>query len=178
MTEGEWIAMPGVPLLNAEGSGAAAPQGGEAAGVPEDETRSAEDITARTTEEGPGGDAPGAAAEEGEAEAAAGTAPSAPAGLETASATEEEVTLAPVEAAAAVAPTEENTAADASDAAHAAELKAALLAASSPDGEEPAEAAVAATVASVGATEASAVLDEGPVVAEGVKRFGLTFVKE
>jgi hypothetical protein len=169
MTEGEWIAMPGVPLITAEGSGAAAPQGGEAAGVPEDGARSAEDITARTTEEGPGGDAPGAAAEEEEAEAAAGTAPSAPTGLEAASATEEEITLAPVEAAATEAPTEENTAADASDAAHAAELEAALLAASSPDGEEPAEATVAATVASVGATEASAVLDEGPVVAEGAE---------
>jgi hypothetical protein len=50
-----------------------------------------------------------------------------------------------------------------------AELEAALLAASSPGGEEPAEAAVATTVASVGATEASAVLDEAPVVAEGAE---------
>jgi hypothetical protein len=169
MTEGEWIAMLGVPLITAEGSGAAAPQGGEAAGVPEVGARSAEDITARTTEEGPEGDAPGAAAEEEEAEAAAGSAPSAPTGPEAASATEEEITLAPVEAAAAEAPTEENTAADASDAAHAAELEAALLAASSPRDEEPAEATVTATVASVGATEASAVLDEGPVVAEGAE---------
>jgi hypothetical protein len=169
MTEGEWIAMPGVPLITAEGSGAAAPRGGEAASVPEDGANSAEDITARTTEEGPGGDAPGAAAEEVEAEAAAGTDPSAPTGLEAASSTEEEVTLAPVEAAATEAPTEENAAADASDAAHAAELEAALLAAGSPGGEEPAEAAVTATVASVGATEASAVLDEGPVVAEGAE---------
>jgi hypothetical protein len=55
MTEGEWIAMPGVPLITAEGSVAAAPQGGEAASVPEDEARGAEDTTAHTTEEGHGG---------------------------------------------------------------------------------------------------------------------------
>jgi hypothetical protein len=53
--------------------------------------------------------------------------------------------------------------------AHTAELEAALLAASSPGGEEPAEAAVNATVASVEATEASAVLSEAPVVAEGAE---------
>jgi hypothetical protein len=169
MKEGEWIAMPGVPLITAEGSVAAAPRGGEAAGVPEDETHGAEDTTAPTTEEGRGGDAPGAAAEEEQAEAAAGTAPPAPAGLEATSATEEEATLAPAEAAAAAAPTEENTAADASEAAHEAELEAALLAASSPGGEGPAEAAVTTTVASVEATETSAVLSEAPVVTEGAE---------
>jgi hypothetical protein len=70
---------------------------------------------------------------------------------------------------AAVVPVEENAAADASEAAHAAELEATLLAASSPGGEEPAEAAVNTTVASVEATEASAVLSEAPVVAEGAE---------
>jgi hypothetical protein len=49
------------------------------------------------------------------------------------------------------------------------ELQAALLAASSPDGEGPAEPAVYAAVASVEATEASAVLNEAPVVAEGAE---------
>jgi hypothetical protein len=55
MTEGGWIAMPGVPLITAEGSVAAAPQEGEAASVPEDEARSTEDTTAHNTEEGHGG---------------------------------------------------------------------------------------------------------------------------
>jgi hypothetical protein len=50
--------------------------------------------------------------------------------------------------------------------AHAAELEAALLAASSPGGEGPAEVAVNMTVASV---EASAVLIEAPIVAEGAE---------
>jgi hypothetical protein len=53
--------------------------------------------------------------------------------------------------------------------AHATELEAALLAASSPSGEGPAEAAVNTTVASVEATEASAVLSKAPVVAEGAE---------
>jgi hypothetical protein len=51
---------------------------------------------------------------------------------------------------------------DASEAAHAAELEATLLAASSPGSEGPVEAAVKAT-------EASAVLDEAAVVAEGAE---------
>jgi hypothetical protein len=53
--------------------------------------------------------------------------------------------------------------------AHTAELEAALLAASSPGGEGPAEATVNATVVSVEATEASALLSEAPVVAEGAE---------
>jgi hypothetical protein len=51
---------------------------------------------------------------------------------------------------------------DASEAVHAAELEATLLAASSPGGEGPAGAAVEAT-------EASAVVDEAAVVAEGAE---------
>jgi hypothetical protein len=68
---------------------------------------------------------------------------------------------------AAAVPAGEDAAADASEVAHAAELEATLLAANSPGGEGPAEAAVNTTVASVEATEASAVLSEAPVVAEG-----------
>jgi hypothetical protein len=70
---------------------------------------------------------------------------------------------------AAAVPAGEDVAADASEVAHAAELEAALLAASSPGGAGPAEAAVNTTVASVEATEASAVLSEAPVVAEGAE---------
>jgi hypothetical protein len=70
---------------------------------------------------------------------------------------------------AAAVPTREDAAADASEAAHTAELETALLAASSPGGEGPAEPAVNAAVASVEATEASAVLSEAPAVAEGAE---------
>jgi hypothetical protein len=64
---------------------------------------------------------------------------------------------------------EKDAVADASEAAHAAELEAALLAASSPGGEGPVEPAVDAAIASVEAPEASAVLSEAPVVTEGAE---------
>jgi hypothetical protein len=165
MMDGDWIAMLGVPLITVEGSVAAAEEGGGAAGAPVYEAGAAEDTTAPTTEEGHGGGAPGPAAEGEQAEAAAGTAPSAPAGFEAAF----EVTPAPVDAAAAAVPAGEDTAADASEVAHAAELEVALLAASSPGGDGPTEAAVNTTVASVEATEASTMLSEVPVVAEGAE---------
>jgi hypothetical protein len=81
------------------------------------------------------------------------------------------VELAPAkgDVVAAAATVEEDAAADASEAAHVAELEAALLAASSPDGEVPVEPAVDAAVASVEAPEASAVLNETPVVTEGAE---------
>jgi hypothetical protein len=163
MMDGDWIAMPGVPLITAQGSVAAAQEGGEAAGAPEDEAGAAGDLTAPTTEEGHGIGAPGPITEGEQAEAAAGAAPSAPAGLETTS----EVAPAPADAVAA--PAEDDAAGDASEVAHAAELEATLLAASSPGGEGPAEAAVDAAVAPVEATEASTVLSEAPVVAEGAE---------
>jgi hypothetical protein len=134
-----------------------------------DEAGAAEDTTAPTTEERHRGGAPGPATEGEQAEAAAGTTPSAPAGLEAASATEEEVTPAPVDAVATAVPAGENAAADASEVAHTAELEATLLAASSPGGEGPVGAAVNTSVASVEATEASAVLRGAPVVAEGAE---------
>jgi hypothetical protein len=37
MMDGDWIAMPGVPLITVAGPGAAAPEEGEAAGVAEGE---------------------------------------------------------------------------------------------------------------------------------------------
>jgi hypothetical protein len=89
-----------------------------------------------------------------------------PAGLEAAPVAEEELAPAHGDVVAAAAPVREDTAADASEAAHAAELEAALLAASSPGGKGPAEPAVDAAVASVEAPEASAVLSEAPVVTE------------
>jgi hypothetical protein len=169
MTEGDWIAMPGIPLITAGGPKAAAREEGEATGVPDDEAGAAEDTTAPTTEEGHGGGAPEPAIEDERAEAAAGTAPFVPVGPETAPAAEEELAPAPGDIVAASVPAREDTTADASESAHAAELEAALLAASSPGGEGPAKPAVDAAIASVEATEASAVLSEAPVVAEGAE---------
>jgi hypothetical protein len=70
---------------------------------------------------------------------------------------------------AAAATIEEDSAADASEAAHVAELEAALLAASSPVEEAPAEPAVDAAVASVEAPDASAALSEAPIVTKGTE---------
>jgi hypothetical protein len=169
MTEGDWIAMPGVPLITAGGPEAAAREEGEAPDVADDEARAAEDTTAPTTEEGHGGGAPEPATEGERAEAADRTAPLVPAGLEAAPVAEEELALAHGDVVAAAVPVEEDVAADASEAAHAAELEAALLAASSPGGDGPVEPAVDAAVASVKAPEASAVLSEAPVVTEGAE---------
>jgi uncharacterized Ntn-hydrolase superfamily protein len=81
------------------------------------------------------------------------------------------VELAPAQGdvVAATATVEEVSAADASEAAHVAELEDALLAASSPGGEVPVEPAVDAAAASVEALEASAVLNETPIVTEGAE---------
>jgi hypothetical protein len=85
----------------------------------------------------------------------------------------------PAETVAVVATTEEDTGADASEAAHAAELEAALLAASSPGRESPTEpAADAASVpvetpdaatAPSEAPDAAVVPRKAPVVTEGAE---------
>jgi hypothetical protein len=69
----------------------------------------------------------------------------------------------PIEAAAVVAVAEEDTGADASEAAHVAELEAALLAASSPRRESPAEPAADAAAAPREAPDAAATPSETPV---------------
>jgi hypothetical protein len=69
----------------------------------------------------------------------------------------------------AAATIEGDSAADASEAAHVAELEAALLAASSPGDEAPAEPAADAAVASVEAPDAAAMLSEAPIVTEGAE---------
>jgi hypothetical protein len=81
------------------------------------------------------------------------------------------VELAPAQGdvVAAAATVEEDSAADASEAVHVAELEAALLAASSPGSQSPAKPEVDAAVASVEAPEASAVLNEAPIVTEGAE---------
>jgi hypothetical protein len=169
MTEEDWIAMPGIPLIAAGGPKAATREEGEATGVPDNEAGAAEDTTAPTTEGGHRGGAPEPTTEGERAEAADGTAPFVPAALEAAPVPEEELAPAHGDVVAAAVPMEEDAAANASEAAHAAELEAALLAASSPGGEGPVGPAVDAAVASVEAPEASAVLSESPVVTEGAE---------
>jgi hypothetical protein len=85
----------------------------------------------------------------------------------------------PAEFVAVVATTKEDTGADASEKAHAAELEAALLAASSPGRESPAEPAADAAAmpdetsdaaaAPSDAPDAASVPSEAPVVTEGAE---------
>jgi hypothetical protein len=115
MTEGDWIAMPGVPLITAGGPEAVAREEGEATDVPDDEAGAAEDTTAATTEEGHREGAPEPATEGERGEAAAGTVHFVPAGLEAAPITEEELAPAHGDVVAAAVPVGEDAAADASE---------------------------------------------------------------
>jgi hypothetical protein len=155
MMEGNWITMPGVPLITAGGPEAAAREEGEVTGVPGDEAGTAEDTTAPTTEEGNAEGALEPATEVKRTEAAERTAPPASGATEAAPVPEVESAPAQGDVVAATATIEEDSAADASEAAHVAELEAALLAASSPGDEAPAEPAADAAVASVEAPDAA-----------------------
>jgi hypothetical protein len=161
MMDGDWIAMPGVPLITAAGLGAVAPEEGAAAGIAGGEAGIAEDAMAPDAEGRHGRDATGPATEEERTETTTEAAPSAPAGLEAAPASEGGVAPEAGDAEGAMVSAGDATV-EASNAAHAAELEATLLAASSPGGEGPAEAAVEAT-------EASVVVDEAAVVTEGAE---------
>jgi hypothetical protein len=133
MTEGNWITMPGVPLITAGGPEVAAREEGEVTGAPGDEAGAAEDTTSPTTKEERTDGAPGPTAEVERTEAAEETVPPAPTSARAAPVPEVESTPAPDEAAAAAASPKEDAGADASEAAHVVELEAALLAASSPE---------------------------------------------
>jgi hypothetical protein len=162
MAEGSWIAMPGVPLITAGGpAAAAAREEGEVTGALGDKAGVAEDTTTSTTEGERADGSSGPAAEVDRAKAAEETVPPAPASAGAAPGIES--TPVPVEAAAVVAVAEEDTGADASEAAHAAELEAALLAASSPGRESPAEPAADAAAAPSEAPDAAAAPSETPV---------------
>jgi hypothetical protein len=163
MAEGSWIAMPGVPLITAGGPEAPAREEGEVTGALGDEAGVAEDTTTPTTEGERADGASGPAAEVDRAEAAEETVPPAPASAGAAPGVES--TPVPVEAVAVIATTEEDTGADASEAAHAAELEAALLAASSPGRESPAEPTADAAAAPSEAPDAATAPSEAPVAA-------------
>jgi hypothetical protein len=159
--------MPGVPLITAGGPEAAAREEGEVTGTLGDEAGVAEDTTAPTTEGERADGASGPTAEVDRAEAAGETIPPAPASA--GAAPRVEPTPVPDEAVAVVSTTEEDTGADASEAAHVAELEAALLAASSPGRESPAEPAADAAAAPSEAPDATAAQSEAPVVTEGAE---------
>jgi hypothetical protein len=128
-------------------------------GTPSDEAGAAEDTTAPTTEEERADGAPGPSAEVERTQAAEETVPPALASTGAAPVPELDSTPAPDEAVTAAVTPEEDAGADASEAVHVAELEAALLAASSPGREGPAEPAAGA----------AAVPIETPVVTEGAE---------
>jgi hypothetical protein len=157
MTEGNWIAMHGVPLITAGDPEAAVREEGDVTGAPGDGAGAAEETTGPTTDEERVNMATRASVEVERAEAAEETVLPAPASPVAASVPE--VDSAPMlgEAVVAAVNTEENAGADASEAAHVAELEAVLLAASSPGREDPAEPAAASDAAP---TEAPVVTEE------------------
>jgi hypothetical protein len=156
MTEGNWITMPGVPLITSGDLEAAAREEGEVTGAPGDGARTAEETTGPTTEEERVDGATGPSIEVECTEAAEEVVPPAPASPGAAPVPEVHSAPVPDEAVAAAVITEENAGADASEAAHVAELEAALLAASSPGCEDPAEPAADSAAAPI----------EAPVVTE------------
>jgi hypothetical protein len=133
-------------------------------GAPGDEAGAAEDTTAPTTEGERADGASGPAAEVEHTEAAEETVPPAPASARAAPGVES--TPTPDETVAVVATPEEDAGADASEAAHAAELEAALLAASSPGRESPVVPAADAAAVPVETPDAAAAPVETPVVTE------------
>jgi hypothetical protein len=148
--------MPEVPLITSGDPEAAAREEGEVTGAPGDGSCAAEETTGPTTEEECVDRATGPSVEVERTEAAEEVVPPAPASPGVASVPEVHSAPVPDEAVAAAIITEENAEADASEAGHVAELEAALLAASSPGREDPAEPAADGAVA----------LIEAPVVTE------------
>jgi hypothetical protein len=144
MMEGDWIAMPGVPLIAAENPEAATEEGGDGTDAPGDGARTAEETTGPTSDEARVDRATGPADEVERTEAAVGTVSPAPALPAAAAVPEVDAAPAPEKVAPATINTEEDTGGDTSEMAHAAELEAALLAAGSPGREGPTEPAAAA----------------------------------
>jgi hypothetical protein len=160
MTEGNWITMPGVPLITSEDPEAAAREEGEVTSAPGDGSRAAEKTTGPTLEEERVDRATGPSVEVEHTEAAEEVVPPAPASPGAAPVVEVHSAPVPDEVVAAAVTTEENAGADASEAAHVAELEAALLAASSPGREDPAKPAADSAAAPV---EAPVVTEEAEV---------------
>jgi hypothetical protein len=143
MMEGDWIAMPRVPLIAAGNPEAAAGVEGDGTNAPGDGSRTAEEATGPASDEVRADRATEHSDEAERAAATMGTVAPALASPGAAAVPEEDTAPAPEEVVPATANTEENTGGDASEMAHAAELEATLLAASSPGHEGPPEPAVA-----------------------------------
>jgi hypothetical protein len=108
MTGGNWIAMPGVPLITAGEPKAAAREGGNVTDAPGDGARAAEEMTGPTTEEEHVNRGAGPSDEVERTEAAEETVPPVSASPGAASVPEADAAPAPDEAAAAAVDTEEN----------------------------------------------------------------------
>jgi hypothetical protein len=143
MMEGDWIAMPGVPLIAAGNPEAAAEEEGDGTNAPGDGARAAEETTRPTSDEARVDRATGPLDEVERAEAAVGTVSPAPASPGAVAVPEVDAAPAPDEVAPATVNTEGNAGGDTLEMAHTAELEAALLAASSPGREGPPEPAAA-----------------------------------
>jgi hypothetical protein len=160
MTDGNWIAMPGVPLITAGDPETTVGEGGNVTDAPGDGAHAAEERTGPTTDEERVNRATGPSDEVERTEAAEETVPPAPASPGAASVPEVDAAPVPDEATAAAVNTEENAGGDASETAHVAELEAALLAVSSPGREDPAEPAATAVATR---TKAPVVTEEAQV---------------
>jgi hypothetical protein len=143
MREGDWIAMPGVPLITAGNPEASGGVEGDGASAPGNDTRVTEEATRPETNNVRVDRAAEPSDEAERAEAAmetivrALTSPGAAASLEGAAAP------ALDEVVPAATSAEENAGGDASEMAHVADLEATLLAAISPGREGPPEPAAA-----------------------------------
>jgi hypothetical protein len=144
MTEGDWISMPGVPLITAGDPEAAAAEEGNVTDAPGDGAPAAEGATGPTSDEARVDRATWPSDEAERTEAALETVSPSPALLEVGAVPEVDAAPAPDEAAPVAVNTEENVGGDTSDMAHVVELEAARLAASSFGREGPIEPAAAA----------------------------------
>jgi hypothetical protein len=143
MMEGDWISMPGVPLIAAGNPEVAAGVEGNGTNPPGDGARAAEEATGPTSDVVRVDRATTPSDKAERAEAAVGTVAPVLASPGAAAVPEVDAAPAPDEVAPAIANAEEDAGGDASEMAHAAELNATLLAASSPGREAPPEPAAA-----------------------------------
>jgi hypothetical protein len=143
MREGDWIAMPRVPLITAGSPEATVGVEGDGASARGDDTRATEEATGPESDNVRVDTAAEPSDEAECAEAAVGTVVPALTSRGAATVPEEDASPAPDEVVPATANAEENARGDASEMEHVAELEATLLATSSPRHEGPPESAAA-----------------------------------
>jgi hypothetical protein len=143
MREGDWITMPGVPLIAAGSHEAAIGVEGDRASAPGNDACATEEATGPKSDDVRVDRAAVPSDEVECAEAAVGTVVPALTSPGAAAVTEEDAAPAPDEVVPATANAEENAGGDASEMAHVLELEATLLTASSPWHKGPPEPAAA-----------------------------------